>query len=84
MPRPLRDEVKYFRKVLPTSVRVISQDELMSGKLKDYLNRHVEIDICLSRNFEYKFLVSSLNEHYKKVAQMMFGNIDIEEIKTHA
>ena len=74
---------EYFRKVLPTSVRVISQDELMSGKLKDYLNRHVEIDICLSRNFEYKFLVSNLNEHYKKVAQMMFGNIDIEEVKTH-
>lgn len=74
---------EYFRKFLPPSVKVISQDELMSDKLKDYLNRHIEIDICLSRNSEYKFLVSSLNEHYQKVAQMMFGNIDIEEVKTH-
>lgn len=70
----------YFREALP-NVRVISQDELMGAKLKYYLNRHVEIDICLSRNHEYKFLVSSLNEHYRSVAQKMFPDIPVSQVE---
>lgn len=67
-----------FRRALP-KVRVISQDELMGAKLADYLRRHIEIDICLSRNRDYKFLVSNWNEHYQKVAATMFPDIPICE-----
>lgn len=70
---------QYFRQALP-NVRVISQDELMGAKLKDYLQRHIEIDICLSRNSEYNILVSSLNAHYQNVAATMFPDIPVKEV----
>lgn len=69
---------EYFREALP-KVRIISQDELMGAKLADYLRRHIEIDICLSRNRDYKFLVSNWNEHYQKVAAMLFPGIPVRE-----
>ncbi len=70
----------YFRYALP-KVRIVSQDELMGAKLADYLRRHIEIDITLSRNQEYKFLVSNWNEHYQKVAATLFPGIPVEEVK---
>lgn len=69
---------EYFREALP-KVRIISQDELMGAKLANYLERHIEIDICLSRNRDYKFLVSNWNEHYQKVAAMLFPGIPVKE-----
>lgn len=69
----------YFRSTLP-KVRVISQDELMGAKLADYLRRHLEIDICLSRSRDYKFLVSDWNEHYQKVAATLFPGIPVKEV----
>ncbi len=73
-----------FRKALPDKVRLISQDELIGAKLKNYLERHIEIDITLSRNREYQFLVSSLNEHYQKVAATLFPDIPVKEVVSHA
>lgn len=74
---------QYFREYLP-SVRIISQDELMGAKLADYLQRHIEIDICLSRNKDYRFLVSNWNEHYQKVAATLFADIPVEEVAKNA
>lgn len=71
---------EFFRRALP-AVRVIAQDELMGAKLKDYLRRHLEIDICLSRAHDYKFLVSSLNEHYRSVAKKMFPDIPVCQVE---
>lgn len=75
---------EYFRKALPESVNIISQDELIGAKVKDYLERHLEIDITLSRNSDYRFLVSSLNEHYQKVAATLFPDIPVCETEAHA
>ncbi|MBE6445409.1 MAG: glutamate racemase [Alphaproteobacteria bacterium] len=69
-----------FRECLP-QVRIISQDELMGDKLKDYLQRHIEIDICLSRNSDYKFLVSEWNGAYQKVASTLFPDIPIKKVE---
>ncbi len=69
----------FFRRALPAHVRVVSQDELMGAKLQDYLCRHIEIDITLSRNADYKFMVSNLNPHYQKVAALLFPDIPICE-----
>ncbi len=70
----------YFRQELP-DVEVVSQDELMGAKLANYLNRHIEIDITLSRERSYRFLVSKWNEHYQNVANKLFPDIPIEETK---
>lgn len=70
-----------LRKALPENVKVVSQDELMGDKLKDYLKRHFEIDICLSRESRLEVLVSRLNEHYRQVALRLFPNVKIKEVE---
>lgn len=67
---------KIFRRFLP-SVKIISQDELMAEKLRDYLARHQEIDCCLGRNGGCSFRVSSLNKHAEKVASTLFEGIPL-------
>ncbi len=69
-----------FRRYLPANVKVVSQDELMGAKLADYLRRHSEIETRLRRGAQYRFVVSSLNEHYRQVASTLFADIPIEEI----
>ena len=70
-----------LRQNIPGKIHVISQDELMGKKLKDYLQRHIDIDICLSRNSELKVWVSSINSHYSKVANRLFPGVVIKEVK---
>ena len=70
---------EFFKRELP-NVNIISQDELMGKKLQDYLSRHIEIDITLSRDSRYNFLVSQFNEHYHNVARTMFPDIPITEV----
>ncbi|MCQ2741306.1 MAG: glutamate racemase [Alphaproteobacteria bacterium] len=69
---------KDFREFMPENVRIVSQDDLMGQKLKDYLRRHVEIDICLSRNAELEILVSQMNDGYQKVAGLLFPNVEVK------
>lgn len=66
----------FFRQQLP-QVKIVSQDELIAEKLQDYLKRHQEIDVCLSRNSERHFMVSSLNRHAQKVAETLFSDIPL-------
>ena len=72
---------EYFRRYLPSNVRVVSQDELMGDKLKDYLHRHAEIETRLDKNHCYQFGVSRLNKHYRQLADMLFPGIDVAEYK---
>lgn len=65
-----------FRRCLP-QVKVVSQDELMAQKLRDYLRRHPEIDDCLGRGGGRSFRVSSLNAHAAKVASALFEGIPL-------
>ena len=69
-----------LRRYMPQKTRIVSQDELMGKKLKDYLCRHLEIDICLSREGELKIFVSQANESYQKVAETLFPSVEIEEV----
>lgn len=67
---------QYFRAALPC-VKIVSQDELIGKKLKNYLERHSEIKSALSCNSDYRFEVSSLNHHAQKVASLLFPDIPI-------
>ena len=74
----------FLRQCCGEKVNIISQDELMGEKLRDYLFRHIEIDICLSRNNELKILVSQNDEKYREVAKFLFPDILVEEVTNHA
>lgn len=70
-----------LREVCGEGIKIVSQDEIMGKKLADYLNKHVEIDICLSRNKELKVLVSQEGNHYREVAKTLFPDISIGEVR---
>ena len=74
----------FLRQCCGDNTKIISQDELMGKKLKDYLFRHIEIDICLSRNNELKILVSQDDKKYREVAKYLFPNIMVEKVTNNA
>ncbi|MFZ3011616.1 MAG: glutamate racemase [Minisyncoccia bacterium] len=62
-----------IRKLLPRGVKVISQDEIIPKKLKNYLKRHQEITQKLSRNHTAKILVTDMTKSVEKLTQKWFG-----------
>lgn len=69
----------YFRCLLP-NVKIVSQDELMGEKLKNYLERHPEVSAHIGRNNIYEFYVSKLNPQAEQTAHNLFSGIKIAEI----
>lgn len=55
------------------NIVVISQDEIIPDKLKDYLNRHPEIEKDLNKNSKQEFLVTDLTENIQDLAQGLFN-----------
>jgi len=63
-----------IRKLLPKGVKVISQDEIVPKKLKDYLKRHPEIAKKLSKNKTAKILVTDMTKSVGELTKKWFGN----------
>ncbi|MCX6751235.1 MAG: glutamate racemase [Candidatus Nomurabacteria bacterium] len=53
--------------------RVISQDEIIPKKLKEYFVRHPEIEKKLAKNKKAKILVTDITPNIKKLSQKWFG-----------
>lgn len=49
---------KEIKKLLPKTVKIISQEEIIPAKLKDYLSRHPEIAKKLSKKRTIKFITT--------------------------
>lgn len=62
-----------FKKYLPKGVVIISQNDVVPKKTKDYLSRHPEIDSKLSRGKTRQFYVTDITETMKKLAIKWFG-----------
>ncbi|MGC9598779.1 MAG: glutamate racemase [Minisyncoccia bacterium] len=56
-----------------SGVAVISQDEIIPHKLKDYLKRHPEINSQLSRKRKREFLVTDITPAYVRLSHRWFG-----------
>src|SRR3989344_5540712 len=59
--------------VMGKKVAIISQDEIIPGKLADYLKRHSEITQKLSKKGKREFWVTSKSGNFDKVAARLFG-----------
>lgn len=71
-----------IKKILGKKVRVISQDEIIPKKLKEYLSRHQEIEKRLSKKGKARILVTDITPNIKKLSQKWFGgNSKVEVIK---
>ncbi len=72
---------KEFQKNLPKNVVVLSQNDIVPKKTKDYLSRHPEIESKLSKNNTREFFVTDITETMKKLAEKWFGKkIAIQKI----
>ena len=64
---------KEIKKILPKNTKIISQDEIIPKKFKNYLVRHPEIEKKLSRNKKTKILVTDMTQNVKKLTNKWFG-----------
>lgn len=62
-----------FKKAMGKNVKIISQDEIIPGKLKDYLNNHPEIQSVLSKKSKRDFWITSYSNKFDSVAKRLFG-----------
>jgi glutamate racemase len=64
---------KEIKKLLPKNVRIISQDEIVPKKLRNYLEKHSEISKKLSKRHTAKILVTDMTQSVKKLSKKWFG-----------
>jgi glutamate racemase len=62
-----------IRKFLPAGVRLVSQGEIVTDSLKDYLTRHTEIEEKLSKTGQRKFFTTDSTEDFDNKATVFFG-----------
>jgi len=62
-----------IKKIAGKKIKIISQEEIIPGKLKTYLKRHPEIESKLSKKRERLFEVTDKNTNFDEVAKTLFG-----------
>lgn len=62
-----------IKKIAGKKVKIISQDEIVPKKLKNYLARHPEITKKLSKNRKVKILVTDLTKTTDELTKKWFG-----------
>lgn len=62
-----------IRAYLPPSISILSQGEIVAKSLKDYLNRHPEMDNLCDKNPAIKFYTSDDTETFNTMAGIFFG-----------
>ncbi|PZQ46806.1 MAG: glutamate racemase [Micavibrio aeruginosavorus] len=71
---------KYMKDLMPEAA-LISQDEIIPDKLKDYLKRHPEMEERLSQAGTFEIQVTDANENFKKSARDLLG---VDHLMTRA
>ena len=69
-----------IKKIIGKKVKIISQDEIIPKKLKNYFVRHPEIEKRLSKNRKARILVTDITPNIKKLSQKWFGKTKPELI----
>ncbi len=64
-----------IRKFIPSNVNIISQGEIVSHSLVDYLKRHSEMEIKLSKNANLQFFTTDSTEIFDSQASIFLGKI---------
>lgn len=62
-----------FEQFLPEEVRVLSQGEIVSKSLADYLNRHAEIEEKCSKNGKTSFYTTDSTKDFDTNGSMFYG-----------
>lgn len=63
-----------IKKIIATNIKIVSQDEIIPAKLKQYLVNHKEINNKLSKKGTIKILVTDLTENVEKLSKKWFAS----------
>lgn len=64
---------KSIEKLLPEGIKVITQGEIVAESLRDYLQRHNEIEVHLSKNKSIQFYTTDSADDFNKHATFFYG-----------
>lgn len=62
-----------IRKYMPENIRIVSQGEYVARSLKDYLNRHPEMDIKCTKNATCRFLTTEAESKFSESAAVFLN-----------
>ena len=62
-----------IRKIVPKNIKIISQDEIVPKKLKEYFERHPEITKNLTKGKHARILVTDITKNVEKLTKEWFG-----------
>lgn len=63
-----------IRALIPQTVRIVSQDDIVAPSLADYLQRHPEMENRLTRGGSCRFLTTDACEHFDRLAEVFMGH----------
>ncbi|MBF0315271.1 MAG: glutamate racemase [Oligoflexia bacterium] len=66
-----------IRKVVPDRVKIVTQGEIVAGSLKDYLQRHPEMEKRLSRANRVQYYTTDRCDHFDHLAKIFMSDNDI-------
>lgn len=73
---------EYIRKVAGKEIKLILEGEVVAKKLRDYLNRHPEIESILKKDSKIRFLTTDLTEKFELIGSQFFSKaIKAEKIR---
>jgi glutamate racemase len=71
-----------IKKYVPKHIKIISQGAIVAKSLKNYLQRHPEIESKLSKNYKRIFLTTDIPEDFdRKASKFVDGIIQIKSQK---
>lgn len=62
----------YLKEIAPPSVQIVGQGEIVANSLKDYLNRHPELEKRCSKQGKIEFLTTESATIFEEKASMFF------------
>jgi glutamate racemase len=73
--------IEAIQKYVPRNIKILQQGEITAEKLREYLNRHHEIETRLSKNRNLRFQTTESAENFNGKAALFLGhNVEAEHV----
>lgn len=71
-----------LKKAVPANITIVSQGEYVAESLRDYLNRHSEIDARCTKNGTIRYFTTESTERFKECAALfLHEDVDVERVE---
>ncbi len=71
-----------LKKAVPANITIVPQGEYVAASLRDYLNRHSEIDAQCTKNGTIRYFTTENPERFKECAALfLHEDVDVERVE---